>query len=180
MLLERLSAREKAIAAGTAAVIILAFFYAFIWEPLTGKWKHLNRQIVTETAKLNKNIKIIENENFITNEYKQYEDYVQVWGSDEEVVAFLLKTIEQKARQSSVHITNIKPRAPKVESQYKMFVFEVISESDLDNLLKFIYELHNSDELLKVNRLTIGLKSGRENTLRGIMEITKIALIDFN
>ena len=97
-------------------------------------------------------------------------------GSDEETIAVLLKAIERIARKTSVHITNIRPRASKETELYKEFGFEVISEASLEGLLRFMYELQNAAELLRVKRSTLSLKAGKGKTLRAVFEISKLAV----
>lgn len=176
MILERLSKREKLLLLATGIVISAAFVYVFVIEQLADKWRYLNSQIAEKTLKLNKNIKILRKEEWIREEFKKYAEYTVSIGRDEEIIAALLKTIEQKAGSTSTRITNIRPRPVRDAGFYKEFVFEVISESSLEELTRFIYELQNTKELLKVRKLTLTLKSSQPQTLKGVMEITKISV----
>jgi len=176
MILERLSQRERILFIGTVSVIALAVGYNLILEPLTNRWQYLNRQITQKSLKLTKNQNILKRKNRIKEEFDEYARHVSVLGTDEEAVTTLLKIIEEKATLSAARITNIRPKPARSTPFYKEFVFEVISESSLEQLLRFIYELQNSEELLKVKRLSLTLKGSQSQTIRGVMEIIKISV----
>lgn len=176
MILDRFSKRERHLFIGTIAVVCVAMGYIIILEPLTNRWKALGRQIEQKTVKLNKNLSILQQEKRIKSEFAKYAEHTRSMGADEEVIATLLKIIESKASGTATRITNIRPKPVKDRGFYKEFSFEVMSESSLEDLLQFVYELQNSKELLKVKRLTLTLKSGQASTLRGVMDIIKVSV----
>jgi len=176
MIINRLSKREKIFLLITIIVVSSVFGYALILEPLARNWSRLNRQVVQRSRRLNQNLLILKKERKIKNEFAKYAEYAKSLGTDEEIIAYLLKTIEQKASLTSTYITNIRPRDVKDKGFYREFIFELISESGLDDLMKFIYELQNSSELLTVKRLTLTLKSSERQVLRGVIEISKISV----
>lgn len=176
MIINKLSKREKIFLLVTIIVVSSVFGYVLILEPLTRNWSRLNRQIVQRSRKLNQNLLILKKERKIKSEFAKYAEYAKSLGTDEEIIAYLLKTIEQKASLTSTYITNIRPRDVKDKGFYREFTFELVSESGLDDLMRFIYELQNSSELLTVKRLTLTLKSSERQTLRGVIEISKISV----
>jgi len=176
MILDRFSKRERLFLVVTVTIIAVAIGYALILEPLSSKWRDFDRQIGQRILKLNKNLGILKREKSIKAEFAKYAEHTKSMGTDEEVIASLLKAIEQKAGQTQTRITNIRPRPVKDFGFYKEFVFEVISESSLEELLRFVYELQNSKELLKVKKLTLTLKSSQTHLLRGVMDIIKVSV----
>ena len=176
MILQRLSQREKLLLFSTLGILLAAGMYGLMLEPLVSKWKSLNEEIVQKTILLNKNLRTLQKEKPIREEFEKYSQHTGFEGTDEETIASLLKVIEEKASATSTYITNIRPRPIRETPFYKEFIFEVIAESSLDQLAKFIFELQNSKELLKVRRMTLTMKSSKRQALKGVMEISKISV----
>ena len=179
MMISKFSKREQLLLVITIVIVTITLSYGFIIEPLIGAFSNLNRQIETGRLKLQKASKMLMRQDIITEEYKKYVNFLKPAGSDEEEIASMLKTIESIARKNNIHISNIRPQPAKERGYYKEFIFELISEADIDHLIKFIYDLQVSGNLLRVDRLTLSASSSKEG-LKAVMEITKpsVAKID--
>src|SRR3989338_6578435 len=97
MILERLTKREKIFFTATVIIVIAAFGYNFILEPLVKKWGNLNAEIAQKSLLLDKNLHILEREPWIREEFTKYAQSARSAGNDEEVIAVLLNLIEEKA-----------------------------------------------------------------------------------
>jgi Tfp pilus assembly protein PilO len=176
MILERLTKRERVLVYATVAVVGAAIGYALIFEPLANLRRRLNAQVEEAALKLNKSLDLLRREKTVKEQFRKYAVYAKSLGTDEQAIAYLLKAIEEKATLSAVRISNIRPRPVKDKGSYKEFSFEVVAESDLEEIFKFVYELQNSQDILKVRKLTLTLKSPEQQVLKASMEISKISV----
>lgn len=173
MLLSKFSKREKILLVATILIVSTTVSYVFIIEPIIGAFTKLNRQIETGTLKLERSQKLLKKKGVIEAEYKKYASLVKPLASDEEEIASMLKAIEAIARKNNIHITNIRPQPVAKKPFYKEFIFEFVAEADIARLIKFIYDLQVSGNLLRVNKLTLSATSKKQKGLKAIMEITK-------
>ena len=173
MIIEKFSKREQGLLLITAILVACAFVYGFVAEPLIRAHAGLNRQIETGRLKLQKNQKLLSQRVTIMADYKRYADMIKPMASEEEEVAAMLKIIENIARKGSIRITNVRPQPVKDEGIYKEFTFELIAESDVKGLAKFIYDLQGSGNLLRVRKLTMSTAASKDKSIKAIIEITK-------
>ena len=176
MMLSGLSKRERYILYFCIVIILGCLFYGFVLEPLALKWIKLNKRVLSQKIRLEKNYRIIANKEIIEKEYQRYANYVKTVGSDEEVIATLLQEIENLAKNCTVRITDIKPKEVKDLRFYKRFAIEIESEAQIKQLSRFIYELQKSSQLLRVQRLHLRAKGTQKPLLKCHMLITKISL----
>jgi len=175
MKLSKLSKREKSILLGCAAVVVVSILYNLIFEPLVKTWSNLNKQIKGSKLKLKKGKQIVRRSTEIAAHYDKIASFIpQGKGSDEEEITNLLSEIEQLARSAGSRITDIKPRKVKDTGYYKRYIVEVESEGDINGFTKFIYEIQNSSQLLKVEKLSIGMTRASGGVLKANMVISKI------
>jgi len=64
----------------------------------------------------------------------------------------VLNEIETLATNSNVRIVSMRPKPAQDLDYYKRFAVEIETESDMQSLMKFIFGLKNSPQLLKVDR----------------------------
>ncbi len=176
-MLKNITAREKILGGAAISVIAAALFYNIVIEPLAGLWKDLDGDIRDKEILLAKHSRILrERENIgrLNGEYSKY--FEESVLTPEEESALALGSIEKLARGASVHITNIKPMGIRKEQNHNKFTFKVTSESRMDELTKFIYELQSSNQLLKVERMVLRAKEREADVIKAILHITKISV----
>ncbi len=172
-----LSKREKNIFCLMAAVILAIFGYNFIVEPQAGKLNELNKKIMAREAELEKKNRIISRKDSITRQYNSYISYIKQAGSDEEEEAFFFQEVENSAKDSRVYIADIKPAGLKESEYYKKYTVEVKVETDMNSLIKFIYGLQSSPNLIRIDGLRLSAKNASGRILRGSLQISKILLL---
>jgi len=180
MIISKFSMREKAMAIGTSTIIITALIYAFIAEPVMRTHSRLNRQISSGLMKLEKSYRLIRSEEAILAKYSRYAELIKPMPSEEEEIAAMLKAIEEIARSNSIYITNIRPQPVRDKEAYSEVVFELSAEAGLERLIKFIYDMQRSGNLLRVTRLTLTAGGSKESLLRTVMEISKPYILEFD
>ena len=176
MLLKSISAREKKWFYGAVIIIAGVLVYIFVVEPIWMKWKSINEEISSKEMKLIKNMKILAQKDIIGKLYGQYAGNIKMKGSAEEETATILREIENIARASQTRITDIKPQKIKDMEFYKEYYIELEAEGQISNLARFIYELRNSAQMLKVRHLRLNPEGSKSDQLKGYMIVTKILI----
>ena len=98
-------------------------------------------------------------------------------GSDEQELTHILNAIEGYARSSGTSIVSMRPKPSADMGYYKRFIVEIETESDMSSLMKFIFEVKRSPQLLKIEKLNLNSKSSQGGVIiRASMIISKIAL----
>lgn len=175
--LKNIPKREKFLLLIALIVIFFLLCYNFLIEPLLKKVELINQEVGTNELKLKKIKRLLQQKDEIAGLYEQYAKDIKIKGfSDEEEVANFLSYVESLVRQSSVYINDVKPKPVKNLGSYKRFVFDLEIEGTVENLTKFIYELEKSSEAIRIERLQISVKTGKEDVLRTDLTIAKLAM----
>lgn len=177
MMFRNITTREKMLAASTISIALVAVAYNFIIEPIVGQWNGLDRRIRDKEVTLKKHSRILRDKNNIEKMKAESTKYLATKKlTPEEESAIALSRIEKTARDTKVKITNIKPLSYKSFGNYDKFTFRLATESKLTELIKFIYGLQSSDQLLKVERMVLRAKEGDATTIKSILNITKLTV----
>lgn len=176
MFLKHLSGRERNIFYLAVIIILLVILYAFAVEPLRKKWRDLNESVSSKEMQLLKNQKILSQKDIITQLYDKYAENIRMKGTVEEETAIILREIENIARTSNTYITDIKPLKVEDKEFYKVYSVELETEGNMPDLSKFIYDLQNSKQILKVRYLRLNPKDEVGDMLKGYMIVTKILI----
>lgn len=176
MMLPHLSKREKVIFYLSLTTASIFLIYNFVLEPLHKKIQELNQKIEAKKIKLEKNLLVLNKKEKIEERYNKYFKNLQLKGTDEEEVAIFLAEIEKLAQKNAVHITDMKPRAPKAVDFYKRFTVDLEAEADIKQITQFIYQVQNTAQLLRVDRLRLETKSSQSQSLKSYLVISKILI----
>jgi Tfp pilus assembly protein PilO len=173
----KLSGREIKILYVLIATILIAFVYSFTLRPLIIRWKDVNEKMQVAKTRLHKSILLIQAKKDIDQEYRLYEEKLKSTGSNEQEMARMLNEIEKTARESSVKIISIRPRPAEEKDRYRYFEVEIETESQMGSLMRFLYSLKNSPQLLKVGRFSLSTGASRDTAaIRAVMAVSKIVL----
>ncbi len=181
MFLANLSKREKLLLCSAAGFILLSLFYNFAVKPLITEWSRVNDEILEKEIILKRNIRYLQQRDSVSSTYLRYAEYLKKKDSkvsDEEEMAALLNEVERIARGSSVHITDIKPRPVKELLFCKRYFLEMDCEATMEKYVEFIYGLHQSLQLIRVERLKLTSQVKGKSLLKAHMFITKVAIAD--
>lgn len=172
----KLNKREKKLLTLTVTFIGSITLYFYVLEPMWNYWTGLDNRISNLNKKLQRSELILSRAKSIEVEYQAYEKRLKIEGSDQEKTAQILKNIENTARSNRLHINDMKPQQIKDEEFYKYYVIELEAEADIMALIKFIYDMQNSETALKVTRLQITASSSKPDILKTELIITKVIL----
>ena len=154
----------------------LSVGYRFVIEPGVERWQALHQEIRAARVELERHRRMIARRDDVMTAYGQLGELARVEGSDEEAMTLILQTIEGLARESGVRITDIKPQPVRTRSFYTEYGVELESEGTVQQLMKFIYELQLSSQMLRVDRMRLTTRSGAAPRLRGELLVRRIGL----
>ncbi len=176
MVFANLTKREKTITVLTILFVAIFLLYTQVVERVIKRWMNLDKEITSKSIKLKKDIKLLSKKDTIEKEYKKFLSSIKSGMSEEEEAANVLADIETVAKNNSFSIINIKP-SPSIDTpSYKEIIFEVSSESGINELIKFIYDLQSLKKLIKVKRLSLSAKVAEAGTLKSTLYLTKILI----
>lgn len=176
MIFSHFTKRERNLFYFVIILILIWISHVFVIKPVVIKWKEINNKIETNSLKLERNQKMIVRREKIQRDYNSHASSVRMAGSEEEEMAKFLTEIESLARSSSVYISDIKPRPVKKVNFYKKYFVELDAEGDINQVSKFIYDIQNSPQLLKIDKFALGTKGAGTNLLKCHLLVSKILI----
>ncbi|MDD5504716.1 MAG: type 4a pilus biogenesis protein PilO [Candidatus Omnitrophica bacterium] len=176
-MLKKLSSREKYILAAVIFVILLSLLYTVLIEPMMARRRDMNNRIGIVKAKLRKSLALMKDKSGIEQEYDHFTSRLKQAVNDEQVVTVVLDELEKAAQRTGVSITSMRPKPAKQKQYFRQFEVEVETESDMAGLMKFIFEIKNSPQLIKIDKLNLNTKGGQQAVLiRAFMLVSKISI----
>jgi Tfp pilus assembly protein PilO len=173
----KLSSREVKILFISISIITIVIIYLLVIDPLMMHWQNISQKIEVAKARLHKSIVLMQAKKGIDEEYKLYAKKLQSTGSNEQEMARMLNELEKTASESGVKILSIRPRPVEEKDYHRYFEVEIDTESQMGYLMRFIYYLKNSPQLLKVGRISLSAGGSRDTSaVRAVLAVSKIAL----
>ena len=121
-------------------------------------------------------MRYINQKGIVTSEYQKYEKFVKKSGSDEEEQTKILGEIEELARKTSVSIANMKPLTPRATDFYKTYEVSLEVEGDMESMVNFIYQISQSGQLLRAEKVSLNLKEKDSKMVKGALSVTKVVI----
>lgn len=172
----RMSVREKAGIAIAAIAIFVVFVDRFIINPMAVRMNQLNREIKATEGRYRVDMELARQKGPVSTEYGKYSAYVRKSGSDEEEQTKMLGEIEELARKSNVSIASMKPLAPKTVDFYKRYEVELEVEGEMEPVISFFYQLSNSPQLLRTERMNLNPKEKDSSIVKSKINVTKVVM----
>ena len=173
----RLSAREQRVLQVGVACVFLWLLDTAIFRPVWGLYVSTKEEIALAEMTLARNKTNLERKESVESAYTKYRSFVKPAGNDEEENANLLSEIERLARSNQVVLVDMKPREIKVSQFHKEYTAELDAESDMKNLIGFIYQLEQSGQLMKVFHSKFSPKDAKSDVIKAKIVVTKIAFL---
>lgn len=172
----KMSLRTKAWLAVAAVFVFLAFVDRLILDPTTVRLHQLDQEIKTDEGQLAQYLRYMNQRDPVTAEYKKYSAYVRKSGSDEEEQTKISGEIEALARKTNVSIANMKSLAPRTVDFYKRYEVELEAEGEMESLTNFLYQISNSPQLLRTEKVRFNLKEKDSTVVKGYLTVTKVVM----
>lgn len=173
----KLNKREKLIFYLCIILISVMILERLIFSPLLNKLTASRQEIQIKEARLIKSWRIQARKDKIIQEYNKYDYFLKVKGSDEEINSRLLKELDGIARQSRISLSNIKPRSTDNRGLYKEYTLELQLEAEMQDIIRFMYNINNSGFLLSVDKVVLSLKEESSEILKAVMVISSIVIL---
>ncbi len=170
-----MSKRERSIAIAAGLFVFAAIFYSLILDPISREWRSLNSEMLSKTASLTRDLKMIADRKSIEANYAKFEKYIKSGKGEEESAAEALSYLENLSRADSCLILNIKPIGAKDAGGYKEISIDLSCEGSISEFTKFLYDIENTkDMILKIRHFVLTSKAGQEGALKGSLVVSKI------
>jgi len=169
--------REKAFFYIILFLIIIMVLQKFVFKPLSNRLTNLKKEIKQREMSLIKGLRLDRQRDQVLKSYKDYERYLKIKGSDEEIISEFLREIEKLSRESAISILNIKPQSTNKRKHYKEYTIEISIEASMRDFISFLYNLNNSNLLLKVEKLILTLKDEKTDILKISVLVSGIVLL---
>jgi Tfp pilus assembly protein PilO len=174
-----LKKREFVLVYCIAGLLGIGFVSRTVFGPFHAKLLSLSNDILLDEAKLKKGVSLLEKKDDIDKEYGKYASYFSLQNlSDEEAVASFLKEVEKISRATGLVILDMKPQKEAKNDKFsKQYQINIKAEANMEELIKFLYELHNSSILFSVERATLSPKSEDSSDLSIVMTVVGVSFL---
>lgn len=196
----RISKRERDFLYIAVIFVSLAIFSRAVLSPALGKSAGLGRQIQLKKRMIENSLYLLNQKEDIQKESQKYTNYARQKFSEEEETASFLKEIEDIARKSQLQLIDLKPYSAERKDFYPVrsktppasadapltgrtsngvyieYRIEIETESDMNQLITFIYNLQHSESLLRVVKFRISPKADKLDILKTYLTITKVLI----
>ena len=169
----RLNKREKIIFAATAMVVGVLVLDQAIIRPISSMFYSFHQQSSSLEASVKKSIRLLAQKDRMLKEVKQYGAYVATAKSTEVDTMALLKHIEELANQTSVNLLYVKPAAVRGQEQIKKYYVNLECEGQMEQIVRFFYELENSKSLLKIEKYILQPTAKGSTVIKGAATVSK-------
>lgn len=173
----RLKKRERAIFYVAAVIAAFTFIDRLIIAPVVFKVNSLNRQISEQEAGIKQGLRILSQKDKIASENTKLKSYLVSFKSQEEEVTAALKEIEGLANKNSVYVVDMKPGAVKEAEATKKYYINLECEGQMEQLVKFMYDIESSNQLFSVDKYEITPKYKESSVAKCSMSISKIVIM---
>jgi hypothetical protein len=162
-----LKKREAALFYIIAGLIGIWIVGKVVFAPFHNKLSGLGREVVLQEARLKKGIGLISEKDAISKEYERYASYFSLQGSsDEEAIGGFSEEVVRLSRESGLVIQDMKPQKETKSDKFsKLYQINIRAEANMQQLVNFLYALHNSSLLFSIEKISLSPRSEESPTL---------------
>lgn len=146
-------------------------------QPYQAYTTELDQQIQSKTIKLAKYKKL---ESFNTDLFETHKKimYAKSSSDPEQETSLFLKELENIARKSDLHISNMKPGSIENNKTYSRDFVNIRCSCTMDVLAKFLYNLQQSNYLLSVQKMGIASSNDPNESLNADLVVTRVIVAE--
>ena len=174
--LARLSGREKTVFSAAILIVSLTALDRLVVFPIFSKMDELTAEIGEKESGIKKCLHILAHKDRILAAGIKYKTFIKSARSVEEEMTTFLKEIENLASQNSIYLVDMKPGGVEEKAETKKYVPNLNCESQLEQLVEFMYSIERSDKLLTIERYKINPKSKESSVARTSISISKMVV----
>ncbi|MCX5712175.1 MAG: hypothetical protein NTY47_03755 [Candidatus Omnitrophica bacterium] len=168
-----LTKREQLILYLALGVIAFGAVFNIFFSPLIQKGDNLGRDIKLTRSKLKKYSRLLSQKDYIRDKYNKFSGGSALPQGNESNALSGLAEMENIAKDSNVHIIDIRTQTQKSVSNRSILI-DVRAEASLESFLRFIYGIENSFSALKIKKFQIESHPG-STALEGTFTISQIS-----
>lgn len=173
----KMNSREKGLFYGAVGAIILVLTDFMVFHPILSQIKVMEAEIHAKSQSIQRDMRIVSFKDPITNEYRQFEQYLDTGEkTQEEIISTLLKKLENVATQHNIKITNVLPGEIEDKPIYKVYRTTLEFEGPLKDALVFMNELEESDNLFQITRYLLAPKNKSGESMKANMDVSRILI----
>ena len=151
--------------------------YRLVLSPLIAYWQEINNEISVLERKFKKITNLLSEEKEIDIFYSDLSKIINIKPLEKNITEQEMQTqtfrfLNQSAKKTGVHLKSITPHKLKVQKEYKILGIDVNLEADSASLIKFIYYIENSPELIKVKEARVS--SSKNELLLARLKMEKV------
>jgi Tfp pilus assembly protein PilO len=169
---QRLSAREQRLTVATAILFVASVLFFLIVKPLMSEWERFDLEIERKTEKRDLLSTILEMEEEINTKFDEYRELLAQESSDEAVRNELMQEINAISARSQLAAPVIREGSTESYKFHKRYFVDMDIAGAVTNVARFLANLQKSNQLFRVESLTISRRTG--SVLNGRMEVSKI------
>ncbi len=148
--------REKIIAIICLATAAAAALYNLVLEPAYKKWSQVSEEINAKQLLLQKSRSLLQQKEALQQEFTRLQSTTANYGNIEQYAAKVLWQMEKLSKKAEgMQITSVTPLPVKEEKGYQFLETQINFDSDINGLVKFIYNLTSTGYLISIERLQI-------------------------
>ena len=154
--------REKNIFVLMVFCIFLFIVYRVVIAPINEKNAFLDEELDTKINIFNKNLKIINEENNLNEEYEIFYEAFSQKKANEKVMAEILSDIENVASSLNLNIADLKPNIVKKEGIFNQFSISLTINSNFIDIIHFVSVLQSKPYFLNVEEIRLNKKLNQD------------------
>ena len=160
------------------AIVCVGFIVLnmILLRPLMGKSANLDRRIQLKRRMVENSLRLLSQKEDIQKESGKFAKFAKQRFSEEEETASFLDDIEDIAKKSQVLLVALRPYSAVKLDFYIEYKIELEAESEMNQLITFVYNLQNSENILRVRKFNISPKADNPNILRTNLTITTVLI----
>lgn len=162
-MIKRLTPREQSIFIVTLVLGAFYLGYAFVINPMRENKEILESRIQSERIKLTKNMRLSAKLEPIAVIAKAYREKYGQTGSEERVMATMVKEIERSAGQLDLRISDLKPQRVQRNEYFNSFSVSLQLDSELPEILSLLQRLQSPEYGFDIDEIRLD-KSSRRNS----------------
>ena len=171
----RLSGRERNVVIVGGCLLAAVMVWSWIIEPVTGKLDNLDRKLAFHQQRYDEVRELSQRFGVLNSQLKSAEQRLKRSSGS------ILSHLETLANRQGVksHIVRMKPKQGQTTRHYTESVVEIKMEKvPLSLLVRYLHQVENAKELLRIKELRIRPRFDNPNLLDVRFQVSSYALLD--
>jgi len=171
----KLSEKEKKIFYVATMLILFAFTDRLFLGPVLSRMKLLDEEIIQQESSVQRDLRFLSYKDRIRNESKKVSSYYSTEVlTEEEIIAAFLKKLEIMATQVNINLIKVSPSEGEQKKGYLEYSANLECNGNFENIIQFMHLIDTTEELIKISKISITPKKGKENNVQAAMVVAKI------